>query len=224
MGIHPTELIYEMTTWIIPLLLCMIIHEVAHGYVAMKLGDMTAKRAGRLTLNPKEHIDLVGSIIFPLVLLVIHAPVLFGWAKPVPVNFNNLKNPKRDMGIVAFAGPFSNFILAILFVLFGKLFLMIVQPNSQVFYWLIANIQHGLMLSIAIGLFNLIPILPLDGGRILASVLPLRYSYEYQKTERYGFLVLLALLFVLPMVGVDIIGWVIGIFFPLLLDVVLWLV
>lgn len=215
MNMNPSELIYMLTTWVIPLLLCMIIHEVAHGYVAMKLGDMTAKRAGRLTLNPKEHIDLMGSIIVPGLLLLVQSPVLFGWAKPVPVDFNNLKKPKRDMGIVAFAGPFSNFILAILFLLLGKLFVTVIPFGTPAFYWLIENVRNGVVLSVAIGLFNLIPILPLDGGRVLASLLPAPYSYEYQKTERFGPLILMALIFILPMIGINVIGWILGIFYPL---------
>ena len=110
-----SEIIYNLTTWIFPLLLTIVLHEVAHGVVAYQFGDSTAKRAGRLTLNPLDHIDLYGTIIIPAFLLIVQAPVLFGWAKPVPVNFNALNNPKRDMGIVALAGPVANFVLAILF-------------------------------------------------------------------------------------------------------------
>lgn len=224
MNVNIAEIIYVSTTWIIPLLLCMIIHEVAHGYAAMKLGDMTAKREGRLTLNPIEHIDLVGSIILPIFLLFVHSPVLFGWAKPVPVNFNNLRNPKRDMGIVAFAGPLSNFILAILFVLIGKVILLFIESGTPMFHWLISNIQNGVALSLIIGIFNLFPVLPLDGGRIVASILPNQYSYEYQKTERFGPFILLGLVFVLPMLGINIIGWFLSVFMPILLNVVFWFV
>ena len=164
-----SEIIYNLTTWIFPLLLTIVLHEVAHGVVAYQFGDSTAKRAGRLTLNPLDHIDLYGTIIIPAFLLIVQAPVLFGWAKPVPVNFNALNNPKRDMGIVALAGPVANFVLAILFAVIGKFLLMMLPDGLALTRWVFDNMRNGIGLSLIIGIFNLLPILPLDGGRIVAD-------------------------------------------------------
>lgn len=207
-----TDIIYTLTTWIIPLLLCVILHEVAHGWAAMKLGDYTAKVTGRLTLNPKDHIDPVGSLLVPGVLLAVGSSVLFGWAKPVPVDYRNLHHPKRDMGLVAAAGPVMNVILAIAFVLVAKIVYFL--PDNHLKLWIFENLQNGLMLTLTLAIFNLLPVLPLDGGRIVSSLLPLKYSIEYQKTERYGFLILMGLLFVAPMLGVDVVGWFINTLFP----------
>ena len=209
-----SEIIYNLSTWIFPLLLTIVLHEVAHGVVAYQFGDSTAKRAGRLTLNPLDHIDLYGTIIIPAFLLIVQAPVLFGWAKPVPVNFNALNNPKRDMGIVALAGPVANFVLAILFAVIGKFFLMLLPDGLALTRWVFDNMRNGIGLSLIIGIFNLLPILPLDGGRIVASLLPMRYSEIYQRSEPYGFMILLGLLFILPLIGINPIQWFIGTLYP----------
>ena len=139
-------MIYTLTTWIIPLLLCMIIHEFAHGYVAMRLGDRTAYDEGRLTLNPIPHIDPIGSILFPLLLFTVNSGMVFGWAKPVPVNFSRLNHPKRDMGLVAAAGPFSNLLLAIFFVIVWRICSELIPPSSFLL-WLKAHIENGISLS-----------------------------------------------------------------------------
>lgn len=207
-------MIYTLTTWIIPLLLCMIIHEFAHGFVAMKLGDRTALEEGRLTLNPIPHIDPIGSILFPLLLLMTNTGLLFGWAKPVPVNFSRLNNPKRDMGLVAVAGPFSNLLLAIFFVIVWRICSELI-PSGQFLLWIRENIQNGISLSLVIGIFNLLPILPLDGGRILVSLLPLKYAIRYQETEKYGFFVLISVILLSQVSGIDVIGWFIGTLYPL---------
>lgn len=210
-----TNIIYTITTWVIPLLLCVILHEVAHGWMAMKLGDYTAKATGRLTLNPKEHIDPIGSLLVPGILLAMSSPILFGWAKPVPVDYRNLRKPKRDMGIVAAAGPAMNVILAIIFVLIAHVIELL--PASQTKFWLFQNLSNGIQLSLALAIFNLLPILPLDGGRIVSSLLPLKYSIEYQKTESYGFYILIGLMFIGPMLGINVIGWFINTLYPLFL-------
>lgn len=199
-------MIYTITTWVLPLLLTIILHEVAHGFVALQLGDTTAKRAGRLTLNPLTHIDILGTLVMPIVLIVAQAPVLFGWAKPVPVNFSALQNPKRDMGLVALAGPVSNFVLAILFVLLARVAVAVLPSESPILTWILLNVYNGVSLSLVIGIFNLFPVLPLDGGRILVSLLPEPYSSKYQETEQDGFLILMGLLFVLPMMGINVIS------------------
>ncbi len=208
-----SNFIYTITTWIIPLLLCVILHEMAHGWMAMKLGDYTAKVTGRLTLNPKEHIDPVGSLLVPGILFLIHSPLLFGWAKPVPVDYRNLHHPKRDMGLVAAAGPIANVLLAVGFVLIFHIVDLL--PDSQTKVWAIQNLVNGIQLSLALAVFNLLPILPLDGGRILSALLPLKYSIEYQKTEHYGFYILIGLMFIGPMLGINVIGWFINTLYPL---------
>ena len=212
-------MIYTITTWIIPLLLCMIIHEFAHGYVAMRLGDKTALEEGRLTLNPIPHIDPIGSILFPLLLLMTGSGMLFGWAKPVPVNFSRLNCPKRDMGLVAVAGPFSNLLLAIFFVIIWRICSELI-PAGQFLLWVRENIQNGVSLSLVIGIFNLLPILPLDGGRILVSLLPLKYAIRYQETEKYGFLILISVILLSHISGISVIGWFIGTLYPLFSSIV----
>ena len=207
-----TDMIYTFTTWIMPLLLCVILHEVAHGWMAMKLGDYTAKVTGRLTLNPKDHIDPIGSLFVPGVLLAIGSSVLFGWAKPVPVDYRNLHHPKRDMGLVAVAGPVMNVLLAIAFVLIAKVVNLL--PDNDLRVWIFENLENGLILTLMLAIFNLLPILPLDGGRIISSLLPLKYSIEYQKTERYGFLILAGVVFIAPMFGINIVGWFINTLLP----------
>ena len=206
--------IYTLTTWVIPLLLCVILHEIAHGYVALKLGDKTAWLMGRLTLNPAKHIDPVGSVLVPGLLLLSGSKMLFGWAKPVPVDFNRLNHPKRDMGLVALAGPMANVLLAILFVLVGRLILFILPMDSHLTLWLIENIKNGIGLSLVLACFNLLPILPMDGGRVVASLLPKKLSIKYQESEKYGLFILIGVLFLLPAMGIDIVGWFVGTLYP----------
>ena len=206
--------IYTLTTWVIPLLLCVILHEIAHGYVALKLGDKTAWLMGRLTLNPAKHIDPIGSLLVPGLLLLSGSKMLFGWAKPVPVDFHRLNHPKRDMGLVALAGPAANVLLAIAFVFVGRLILLILPLDAPMTYWLLENIKNGIGLSLVLACFNLLPILPMDGGRLLASLLPKDLSIKYQESEKYGLFILFGVLFVLPALGIDIVGWFIGTLYP----------
>ena len=202
--------IYTLTTWVIPLLLCVILHEIAHGYVAMKLGDKTAWLMGRLTLDPRKHIDPIGSILVPGLLLLSGSRMLFGWAKPVPVDFYRLNHPKRDMGLVALAGPVANVLLAIVFVLIGRFILWILPSDNVTTLWLIENIKNGIGLSLVLACFNLLPILPMDGGRVVASLLPKKLSNKYQESEKYGLFILFGVLFILPAMGIDIVNWFIG--------------
>jgi len=157
------------------------IHEVSHGYVAYLCGDKTAKAAGRLTLNPLKHIDPVWTVLVPFILVVMHSPVIFGMAKPVPVNFMMLRNPKRDMIFVAAAGPFANILMAIILIYVYKLIAIPV-------------LTYMILLNLVLAFFNLIPIPPLDGGRILAGFLPDHLAYKYGRIERYGIFIVMALL------------------------------
>ena len=209
------SLIYTLTTWIIPLLLCIILHEVAHGYVAYKLGDKTAWLLGRLNLNPARHFDPVGSALVPGLLWLSGSPILFGWAKPVPVDFSRLNNPKRDTGLVAAAGPMANLVLAVVFVLVGRLGLFLLPLDNAFSEWFMMNIRNGVAFSLVLCCFNLLPILPMDGGRIVWALLPKKYANLYAESEKYGLFVLIGVLFLLPMMGLDLVGWFIGTLYPI---------
>jgi Zn-dependent protease len=196
------DILIQVALYAIPLLIAVIAHEVAHGWVAWKFGDPTARLMGRLTLNPLVHIDLMGTIILPLMLLLIQSPFLFGWAKPVPVNFANLRGGRRDMALVALSGPATNLLLA--------------SVSAGIYHLLFAGFQHGwitdesflvwvaepLLLMARISLtfnlvlmaFNLIPILPLDGGRIMVGLLPDALAAQMERLERYGMLIFLVLI------------------------------
>lgn len=177
-----------MTSWI-PLafifLMSVILHEVSHGWVAYHRGDMTARNAGRLTLNPIAHIDFWGTLLLPVLLIVIHSPVIFGWAKPVPVNFLNLYHPKRDMIWVGAAGPLTNITIAFLFSLLLR---------SGLSQELTALVTLGALINIVLAVFNLIPIPPLDGSRVLTGLLPPRQAALLLRMEPYGFIILVGLL------------------------------
>ena len=187
---------------LIVLLFSVIIHEVSHGAVAYKLGDSTAKDAGRLTLNPIKHLDFFGSFLLPLALFLIKSPVLFGWAKPVPFNPLYLRNPRRDSGLIGLAGPASNFSLAIVFGLLAKLLMIFGLASASLFIF----IDIIILINIALGIFNLLPIPPLDGSKVLFMVLP-RSTENFQiMLERYGFFILLFFIFfgfqfLIPLIG-----------------------
>ena len=178
---------------IIPILFAITVHEVAHGWVANKLGDPTAKMLGRLTLNPFKHIDPIGTILVPGVLLLVGGFV-FGWAKPVPITWQNLKHPTRDMALVAIAGPLSNLLMAIFWALLFHLALSLnPQPINYAFALLIMS-QVGIIINVVLLVLNLIPLPPLDGSRVMSSLLPPRMAYHYNLVEPYGFFILLGLL------------------------------
>ncbi len=216
-----SELIYTITTWAIPLILAIVVHEVAHGYVALLCGDRTARDEKRLTLNPWAHVDIVGTIILPVILLLSKAPFLVGWAKPVPVNYGNLNRPNRDMALVALAGPISNILLAVVFVLIGKMCFNVMEYGSPALTWVMENVHNGVVFSLILAAFNMIPILPLDGGRILLALLPPEYAIKYQRFEPYGMMILFGLIFLPSLIGINIIGWFLGTAFPWLYRLVM---
>lgn len=178
----------DLIIYIIPILFAITVHEVAHGWIAYKLGDSTAKSLGRLTLNPLPHVDPIGTIILPTV-LYLTSPFIFGFAKPVPINYNNLRNDKLDVIYVALAGPLSNILMAIMwtFILYFSLL------NNDLFFGQMASV--GIFFNLLLAIFNMIPIPPLDGSVIIRTMLPSKYLYQYDKLELYGIFLVFALLF-----------------------------
>ena len=183
------EVIQHITVYAIPILFAITVHEAAHGYVARMFGDTTAYAAGRISLNPIRHIDPIGTGVVPLVMVALSG-FMFGWAKPVPVDFSRLRHPKRDMIWVAAAGPGANLLMAILWVLFAKL--MQGLDVQERYVYLVAN--AGVSVNLVFMALNLIPIPPLDGGRIAVGLLPQRLAYAYSRVEPYGMFIIIALL------------------------------
>lgn len=185
----------KIAVWALPLIFAITVHEVAHGYVASLFGDKTAKLSGRLTLNPVPHIDMVGTIILPLLMIVLGGGFIFGWAKPVPVDPRNMRNPRANMAVVALAGPLSNLMMAFLWAGIAKLAMMLAsQGNQWVGVPLIYMGEVGIMINIVLGVLNLIPLPPLDGGTILKSLLSPRLAYKLSFIEPYSFFILILLL------------------------------
>ena len=189
------QFIKTLAIWAIPVLFAITVHEVAHGWVAWKRGDPTAMLMGRLTLNPIKHIDPFGTILLPGILLLFHSPFLFGYAKPVPVNFGGLKDPKRDMVLVAIAGPAANLLMAFLWTL--VLWLGGHLPGALAYLAEPMQLmgKAGILINVILIIFNLIPIPPLDGGRVAVGLLPPSASIALSRIEPYGFIILIVLLF-----------------------------
>lgn len=185
--------IQKIVIYALPVIFAITVHEAAHGYAAKHFGDMTAFNAGRITLNPVKHIDIFGTILLPLLLFLISkGTFLFGWAKPVPVDFRRLRNPKKDMLWVAAAGPASNFVMAIFWALVMKFALS--APEAFVLPMALMG-KAGVMINIVLMVLNLLPLPPLDGGRIAVSLLPIKLARPFAQIERYGFIILIILLF-----------------------------
>ena len=187
-------LIQKIIVAVPPILLAVTLHEVAHGWMAKLYGDRTAEMLGRLSLNPIKHIDPIGTVLLPA-FMAITTGFIFGWAKPVPVAFNNLRNPKKDMAKVALAGPGANLIMMILWVIFLKIALLLPESMSSLSIPLLYMAAVGVYINCILMVLNLLPLPPLDGSRILASILPNPLAYKFSKIEPYGLIILMALLF-----------------------------
>jgi len=186
------------SSWVLPVLLAITLHEAAHGYVAWRLGDDTAWRQGRVSFNPLRHVDPIGTVVLPAMLLLLRAPFLFGWAKPVPVAFHRLRRPRRDMVLVAAAGPCTNLLLAICSALLFHVLPFLPEAVSS---WMASNLLNSILINLVLAIFNLIPLPPLDGGRVAVGLLPDALARPLARVERYGFMIIIGVVFLLPMIG-----------------------
>ncbi|MEE8140876.1 MAG: site-2 protease family protein [Alphaproteobacteria bacterium] len=215
--------LYLASTWILPLLLAITLHEAAHGYVALRFGDDTALRAGRVTLNPLRHVDLWGTIIIPGFLIFSPAPFVFGYAKPVPVDFGRLGNPRRDMIWVAGAGPAMNLFLAVISALLIHGVGVLPAPALG---WVADNLINSLRINVLLAVFNLLPLPPLDGGRIAVGLLPDYLARPLSRVEPFGIFILIGALFLLPYLGgmlgveLNIFRWLVGVPSHFLLELI----
>ena len=205
---NQNNMVYQIAVWLVPLVIAIVFHEVAHGLVARRLGDPTAEERGRLSFNPLRHVDPVGTIILPMILAISHVPV-FGWAKPVPVNYARLHNPRRDMVLVALAGPGMNLVLAIA----GAAILMATialsgDARTGVAGFIADSAYVFVLLNVFLGVFNLLPVPPFDGGHVVEGLLPPNLAREFRKIGRFSLLVLVVLLLVLPRLSpsADVVG------------------
>ena len=191
-------LLYTASIWVLPAIVAITLHEAAHGWTAWMLGDDTARRAGRLSFNPARHIDPFGTLILPGLLLIMRVPFIFGYAKPVPVDFSRLRRPQRDMIWVAAAGPAINIAMAYLAALL--MYVTVVVPEVAR-PWMFQNLKNAFMLNIALAVFNMLPIPPLDGSRVLMGFLPRPLAVRYAMLDRYGMAVVIGLIVLPPLVG-----------------------
>ena len=189
---------YDLTTWILPLVIAITFHEAAHGFVAHALGDDTAWKLGRVSFNPLRHIDPFGTLLLPAMLFLSHSPFLFGYAKPVPVNFRRLREPRFGMVLVALAGPATNILLALAAALLFHLVDLIPANASQ---WVFDNLKNMILINVVLAVFNMMPIPPLDGGRVAVGLLPRALALPLSRLEPFGMLILIAILILLPLAG-----------------------
>jgi len=192
------DLLWNISVWVIPVVLAITLHEASHGFVAHLFGDDTAWNAGRVSANPFRHIDPFGTILLPGILLLAHSPFLFGYAKPVPVNFWGLHNPKRDMIWVAGAGPVTNILMALTAGFLTHVLPLLPATSER---WLATNLVNAIEINVVLAVFNMIPLPPLDGGRVAVGLLPRALAAPLARLERYGMLILIGLLIVVPEVA-----------------------
>lgn len=190
--------LYDLSVWVLPLVLAITFHEAAHAFVAHRLGDDTASQLGRVSFNPFRHIDPFGTVILPAMLLFAHSPFLFGYAKPVPVNFRKLNNPRLDMVWVALAGPATNILLALAAALAFHALPLVPASSAK---WVADNLKNALIINAILAVFNMMPIPPLDGGRVAVGLLPRSLAAPLARLEPFGMLILIALLILLPLAG-----------------------
>ena len=190
--------IYAVSVWVLPVLIAITFHEAAHGFVAYYFGDNTAWDQGRVSFNPLRHIDPFGTLIMPAILLLSHSPFLFGYAKPVPVNFRALRHPRIDMVWVALAGPATNIALALLAAAAFHALNLVPENAAQ---WLADNLKNALVINVILAIFNMLPIPPLDGGRVAVGLLPRVLAAPLSRLEPYGMLILIGILILLPLAG-----------------------
>ena len=213
--------LYLVSIWVVPALIAITFHEAAHGYLAWRLGDDTAFRMGRVTFNPLKHIDRFGTIVLPALLLLLRAPFIFGWAKPVPVNFARLRNPRRDMVLVAAAGPATNLALAIASAWLLHVSFLLPEPVAA---WTAYTLGASVLINVIIAVFNMLPLPPLDGGKVAVGLLPRPLGRRLARLEKWGFLIILGLLFLLPFIGsrlgvdLHIFFWLVGVPSFLIID------
>jgi Zn-dependent protease len=189
---------YDISVWVIPLVIAITFHEAAHGFVAYRLGDKTAWQLGRVSFNPLKHIDPFGTLMLPAMLLFAHSPFLFGYAKPVPVNFRALRRPRIDMVWVALAGPATNIALALLAAAAFHILDYVPAESTQ---WLFDNLKNALLINVVLAIFNMLPIPPLDGGRVAVGLLPRMLADPLSRLEPFGMLILIGILIILPLAG-----------------------
>jgi Zn-dependent protease len=217
---------FDASTWVIPVIIAVTFHEAAHGFVALMLGDDTAWRLGRVSFNPLKHIDPFGTILLPGLLLLLRSPFLFGYAKPVPVNFKVLRNPRRDMVWVAAAGPGMNLALATLAAL---AFHLVVYLPDTTNLWVAQNLKNALIINVLLAVFNMLPLPPLDGGRIAVGLLSDALAMPLARLEPFGMLILIAVLFLVPLLGaqlgvdLSIVSRVVNVVTGAIISAIVWL-